>query len=102
MYSKPSPISKFGSYDVLILVKVVKIRATASTLLGRDDERIIWSDIARRAEHYLQNFIEVLSVLDYSHRNATRVGYLAWLLGSPLANLAFISEVDSEHLKKLK
>ncbi|KAE9370012.1 hypothetical protein N431DRAFT_468098 [Stipitochalara longipes BDJ] len=50
---------------------VIKIRSIASTLLGRDDERIIGSDIAQRAEHYLQNFIEVLSVLDYSHRNVT-------------------------------
>lgn len=50
---------------------VVKIRSIASTLLGRDDERIIGSDIAQRAENYLQNFIEVLSVLDYSHLNLT-------------------------------
>jgi hypothetical protein len=44
----PFPISKFGDCDILILIlKVVKIRAIASTLLPRDEERIIGSDIAQ-------------------------------------------------------
>jgi hypothetical protein len=50
-------------------VQIIKIREIAATLLGRDDDRIIGSDVAQRAEKYIQNFVEVLSVLDYSHRN---------------------------------